>query len=106
MRSYQRPPFDHRFDVDQQRAHLAAHRQRADRDRIPDRTDDNLLVATWNLTNFGLHKRRPKHLALMAEIIAPFDVVAVQGDRSAKPGRQGSADKGDSRRAPMARVFA
>ena len=55
----------------------------------PRRTDDNLLVGTWNLRNFGkLHpewtenedspKRNLRALAYIAEIVRRFDVVAIQ----------------------------
>ena len=45
---------------------------------IPDKANGRLLTATWNLTNFGLQKRTDDDLALMAEIISWFDLVAVQ----------------------------
>ncbi|AKH21929.1 endonuclease/exonuclease/phosphatase family protein [Sedimenticola thiotaurini] len=45
---------------------------------IPSKAADRLLVATWNLTNFGLQQRTDDDLALMAEIISWFDLVAIQ----------------------------
>lgn len=45
---------------------------------VPDRAADKLLVATWNLTNFGVQARTDDDLALMAEIISWFDLVAIQ----------------------------
>ncbi len=45
---------------------------------IPSKAPDRLLVATWNLTNFGLQQRTDDDLALMAEIIGWFDLVAIQ----------------------------
>jgi endonuclease/exonuclease/phosphatase family metal-dependent hydrolase len=45
---------------------------------IPPKSDTTLLAATWNLTNFGLQERTDDDLALMAEIIGWFDLVAVQ----------------------------
>lgn len=50
-------------------------------DEIPQRTIDNLLLATWNIREFdsesyGARSREP--LLYMAEIISRFDLVAVQ----------------------------
>ena len=45
---------------------------------IPQKAAGKLLAATWNLTNFGLQKRTNDDLALMAEIINWFDLVAIQ----------------------------
>ncbi len=45
---------------------------------IPQKADDRLLAATWNLTNFGLQERTDDDIALMAEIIGWFDLVAIQ----------------------------
>jgi hypothetical protein len=36
------------------------------------------IAATWNLTNFGIQQRSDDDLALMAEIISWFDLVAIQ----------------------------
>ncbi len=45
---------------------------------IPQKAANKLLTATWNLTNFGLQQRTDDDLALMAEVIGWFDLVAVQ----------------------------
>lgn len=63
------------YDLETERQALLAtkaHRQ------IPDKSNDKLLATTWNLTNFGLQKRTDNDLALMAEIISWFDLVAIQ----------------------------
>jgi len=46
--------------------------------KIPAKTASKLLTATWNLTNFGVQKRTDKDLALMAEILRWFDLIAIQ----------------------------
>ena len=52
-------------------------RGRLDRD-IPKKTaTDTLLLATWNIREFG-DSRRKESLFYIAEIIARFDLVAVQ----------------------------
>lgn len=45
---------------------------------VPHKAADKLLAATWNLTNFGIQKRSNNDLALMAEVISWFDLVAIQ----------------------------
>ena len=45
---------------------------------VPQKSANKLLTATWNLTNFGLQERTDDDFALMAEVIAWFDLVAVQ----------------------------
>jgi endonuclease/exonuclease/phosphatase family metal-dependent hydrolase len=45
---------------------------------IPRKPAGKLLLATWNLCNLGTSKRRDKDLELMAEILRPFDLIAVQ----------------------------
>jgi endonuclease/exonuclease/phosphatase family metal-dependent hydrolase len=75
MRPFGKPDFEHAVDIsgelDRLRQHQA-HRQ------IPAATSSNLIVATWNLTNFGMQEREDEHLRIMAEILRPFDVIAVQ----------------------------
>ncbi len=45
---------------------------------IPQKSANKLLTATWNLTNFGVQKRTDNDLALMAEVISWFDLIAIQ----------------------------
>lgn len=45
---------------------------------VPQKANNRLLIATWNLTNFGVQVRTNDDLALMAEIISWFDLVAIQ----------------------------
>ena len=77
MRAHEKPSFSFQFDVQTELQRLAAHRQLPDR-KIPAPTAQNLLIATWNLTNLGLQERDTPHLQLMADIMRPFDIVAFQ----------------------------
>jgi endonuclease/exonuclease/phosphatase family metal-dependent hydrolase len=77
MLSHKKPKFKYKLKVDKQIENLANHLKQATR-RIPKPTNKNVLIATWNLTNFGQQKRLKGHLQIMAEIIRPFDVVAIQ----------------------------
>ena len=45
---------------------------------IPQKSDNKLLAATWNLTNFGLQNRTDDDFSLMSEVIGWFDLIAIQ----------------------------
>jgi len=77
MRAHEKPEFPYTVVKNRELNNLQAHRQKPDR-AIPQKTNQNVLIATWNLTNFGLQQRRDVHLQLMADIIRPFDLIAVQ----------------------------
>src|SRR5262245_22104679 len=68
-----KPPLT--YDVDAEIAHLRAHKATRG---IPTKAATRLLVATWNIANFGAQERRPQDLRLIAEILSWFDVVAIQ----------------------------
>lgn len=75
MRSHQKPRI--KFKVDLQAEIAALDNHKAHRN-IPDKVRNKILIATWNLTNFGLQKRQNKHLKLIAKICSFFDIIAVQ----------------------------
>jgi len=77
MQPFKKPSFSYTVKVAAEKQHLAAHLQDPKR-RIPAKTGQNVLIASWNLANFGLQKRQKAHLQLMADIIGRFDVVALQ----------------------------
>lgn len=45
---------------------------------VPQKDDNRLLIATWNITNFGVQQRTKDDLALMAEVVGWFDLIAIQ----------------------------
>ncbi|MCD4651679.1 MAG: endonuclease/exonuclease/phosphatase family protein, partial [Candidatus Cloacimonetes bacterium] len=72
---YDGPDFDYNLNDELQAIRrLQLHRG------IPERTASNLLLASWNLCNLGdeFQTRLPSDLILMAEILRPFDLIAVQ----------------------------
>ena len=75
MPAFPKPKFAYSYTVQTEIAALRAHR---DFRNIPPREQGRLLLATWNLANFGLQRRRDQDLQLIAEILSWFDVVAVQ----------------------------
>src|SRR5262245_45722833 len=75
MPIFPKPAFPFVFDVQQEIGNLRAwkaHRQ------IPDKQPDRLLVATWNIANFGAQQREDSHNQLIAEMLSWFDIAANQ----------------------------
>lgn len=72
---YDGPDFD--YDVNNE---LCAIREHQIHREIPRRTPEKMLLASWNLCNLGDEKqpRRPEDLELMAKVMRPFDLIAVQ----------------------------
>lgn len=60
------------------RAELRALRAHKQLRNVPALAPDRLLLATWNIANFGVQKRRDRDHRLIAEILGWFDLVAVQ----------------------------
>lgn len=77
MRAHKKPGFDYDFDSDREVLNIQEHRRLSSR-KIPERTSENVLIATWNLTNFGLQERTYSHMMIIAETMRPFDIVAFQ----------------------------
>ena len=75
MPEFPKPGFAFDYDAAAEIAHLRSHKQTRG---IPRRRAGKLLAATWNIANLGAQQRRDPDLALIAEIIAWFDIVAVQ----------------------------
>jgi endonuclease/exonuclease/phosphatase family metal-dependent hydrolase len=90
MPEFPRPDFSFPVDADLERRALGAHR--AERG-IPDKQDDRLLLATWNLANFEVQERETVHLDLIAEIVSWFDLVALQEIRDDLTGLRGLRER-------------
>jgi len=84
MRSLARPSPDHAYDAGTEIAALIAHRDRVHADPAASRAIPavgqarHVLIATWNIANLGQHKRRDADLAVIAEMISWFEIVALQ----------------------------
>jgi endonuclease/exonuclease/phosphatase family metal-dependent hydrolase len=72
---YDGPDFG--YDPDEE---IQAIRRHQAKRGIPAKTASNLLIASWNMCNLGdtAQPRQTDDLKLMAEILRPFDLVAVQ----------------------------
>ena len=77
MPVFPQPSFAYAYDVQAQIGFLRAHRQKPDR-LIPAKDPARMLLATWNIANFGAQERRDSEFELLAEILSWFDVAAVQ----------------------------
>ena len=84
MRALKRPKPEHTYHVDTEIDHLIAYRDQVHADPSRDRhipavgQPGHLLLATWNIANLGVHKRRPADLQVIAAILGWFEVIAIQ----------------------------
>lgn len=67
------PTFTYSLDVEKHALLTTKHLR-----EVPEKTENTLLTATWNLTNFGVQERSDDDITLMAEIVSWFDLVAIQ----------------------------
>jgi endonuclease/exonuclease/phosphatase family metal-dependent hydrolase len=75
MPPFPKPQFAFEYDVKAQIKLLRKHKHTR---AIPERTKGKLLLATWNIANFGAQLRRDQDRSLIAEIISWFDITAIQ----------------------------
>ena len=84
MRALTRPNPEHVYDPDAEIASLLAHRDAnppdpADSRNIPAPGQSGaVLIASWNIANLGVHKRRTDDIRVIAEILSWFELVAIQ----------------------------
>jgi exonuclease III len=77
MPVFPQPTFEYSYSVQTQVGFLRAHRQKPDR-LIPARDPGRMLLATWNIANFGAQNRRDSEFRLLAEVLSWFDIAAIQ----------------------------
>lgn len=77
MPAKEHPGFEFDYDIDVELQRIRAHQLHRG---IPQKRHDNMLLASWNLCNLGdpAQIRRVNDLLIMAEILRPFDLIAVQ----------------------------
>ncbi len=78
MPPFPKPRFAFQYAVDGEIAALRKHKKTRG---IPRKGNARLLVATWNIANFGAHERRDEDHQLLAEILGWFDIIAIQEAR-------------------------
>jgi len=75
MPIFAKPKFAYNVDVAAEIQRLRQHKH----DRgVPGKVSNRILVATWNIANFGVQERRDEHFKLISEIVSWFDVIALQ----------------------------
>lgn len=72
---FPKPRFAFNYDVEAEIIRLRAHKKTR---AIPKKRADGLLIATWNIANFGVQDRRDTDHRLIAEILSWFDLIALQ----------------------------
>lgn len=75
MPAFPKPKFPFTYNLQEEINNLRQHKQAR---QIPNKDDSHLLIATWNLANFGIQQRRDDDIKLIAEIVSWFDVIALQ----------------------------
>ena len=75
MPIFPKPKFQYAFDPDAEIRRLCDHKTHRE---LPDRSPGRLLLASWNLCNFGAQERREQDKRIFAAILKWFDVTAVQ----------------------------
>ena len=84
MRALSRPKPAHVYDPGVEIAKLLQHRDAQHNDPANSRNipapgePGRVLIASWNIANLGVHKRRAIDLRVIAEILSWFEIVAVQ----------------------------
>jgi len=75
MPSFPKPKFPYTVNLDAEVVRFGQHKQARG---IPAKAPGRLLVATWNIANFGEQAREDPHHRLIAEILSWFDLIAIQ----------------------------
>ncbi|MCV0430645.1 endonuclease/exonuclease/phosphatase family protein [Nitrosopumilus sp.] len=75
MFSFEKPNPPHNYNADSEIQNLRTHKKKRE---IPNKSKDHIIIATWNIANFGLQKRRDSELELIAEMLSWFDIVGLQ----------------------------
>lgn len=84
MRALARPKPEYIYDPQTEIDNLIQHRDAVPADITQNRNipapgqSGTLLLASWNIANLGVHKRRPDDLKVIAEILSWFEIVAIQ----------------------------
>lgn len=78
MPSFPKPKFSFTVDLAKEIKALRDYKDKTPDIKVPASKPNNLLLATWNIANFGEQDRQKEHLQMIAEIISWFDLIAIQ----------------------------
>lgn len=86
MAEFKKPRFNFAYEAGREIELLRAHKLARG---IPEKNDQSLLLATWNIANLGAQDRRDPDHRVIAEIASWFDLVALQETREDLAGLRG-----------------
>lgn len=78
MPAFPKPDIDYKVIISKELKNLEAYKNTKPGRMIPASDKNNLLIATWNIANFGVQKREASHYKIIAKIISWFDIIALQ----------------------------
>ena len=78
MPAFPKPKFTFDYDLATEIKALRDYPKARPNRKIPDKSAQRLLLATWNIANLGLQERRDNDHKLIAEMLGWFDLIAVQ----------------------------
>lgn len=78
MPPFPKPAFEYVVDVKKEIKHIKKYRDTKLGRAIPKSSTTNILIATWNIANFGVQKREAEHYKIISEMVTWFDVIAIQ----------------------------
>ena len=71
MPPFPRPKFEYEYDLGRELTALRKYRQQKPGRQIPTKSNEALLLATWNVANLGVEDPLDSDYALIAEMILP-----------------------------------
>jgi endonuclease/exonuclease/phosphatase family metal-dependent hydrolase len=78
MPAFPKPTFEFAYVTGDEIAALREYRDNKEGRSIPEKRNNRVLVATWNIANLGVQERRDCDYQILAEIVSWFDIVALQ----------------------------
>lgn len=78
MVAFPKPLFSYNYNAASQIEKLHDYRANKPGRQIPAKSENHLLIATWNIANLGVQERRPRDYQVIAELVSWFDMVALQ----------------------------
>ncbi len=78
MPPFPKPDIVYKVDVAKEIKNLAVYKKNKPDRYIPTKKANKLIIATWNIANFGSQKRDQEHYQIIAEMLSWFDIIAIQ----------------------------
>jgi len=78
MIPFDKPAFSYNYQIQSQLDALDIYRAQEPGRDIPQKNDNRILIATWNIANLGLQERKNKDYQIIAHMINWFDLIAIQ----------------------------